>query len=84
MIVEVRLGPNPVAEHLNYTLLNLERSCRLTIYDNLGREVQSHLIEPSAAEGSLDVNSTESGLYHCIIRDVVDDKLLHSQVLSKF
>jgi len=84
MTVEVILGPNPLSEQLNYKLLNLERSCRLTIYNNLGKEMQSHLIEPDSVEGKVDITFSQPGMYHCVIRDVADDKLLHSQVLTKF
>ena len=84
MTVQVNLGPNPVSHQLNYRLLNLERSCRLTIYDNLGKEVQSYLIDPNATVGTLDLLFNQPGMYHCIIRDVADDRLLHSQALTKY
>ena len=83
MAIKVNKGSNPLADQLNYRLLNLERSCRLTIYNNLGKEIQSHLIDTDATEGSLELMFSQSGVYHCIIRDVADDKLLHSQVLTK-
>ena len=55
MTVEILLGPNPLSEQLNYKIHNLERTCRLTIYDNLGQEMQSTLIEPDGVEGKLDI-----------------------------
>ncbi|PWH82904.1 T9SS type A sorting domain-containing protein [Brumimicrobium oceani] len=65
---DIRLFPNPVTTHLNFTLNESPNSLKLEIYDVSGKKVQTKNFPNNSNEefkGFVDISELKNGLYFC-------------------
>jgi hypothetical protein len=61
--IEFDIFPNPVNNELNLRFAEGSDELKVTVYDNLGRELYQRSIQNGTAEIKLDLNFLSSGIY---------------------